>query len=653
MPKVASSSRRAPVAIPIISIRDICSSTVLSDPSDSLHGLSIDKGASASALPIPGVDDPAHATSVTGWSTSLTKVNKLNEEFFDCEILNYQEHLSHQPQDSYIPTPLESHPGILQDLRPVLNLVQPLVGAAYNVTESRHESVHIFYPRTIAPISKQKLRAKLPLVPAPMRSLAEGAAIFAVEPALMNEKVWAEFMSKRNVYRSKPQKNEIVAVPRKAWSFADSLWALVLNTSDHDLGTRWWIITTYERWVFGVMSKDRTNVITTDPKLYDTHHPTLLQALVYWHISSVEKSPLPPAYIPPFDLPHPLANTFTYPMPSDDMNYEVPPPRAIARLINGDAPLPPPGNNFRRIRSSVPTSPYQTRGKTFTRGAFVDRNQDTGEVNVVKMSRDRLEKLRYKSIWLVQGNKIPGVGEGIQMANDDEEYDPEVNSPTRKGKGRGKGKGKQTASKPMSKNGRAVTRELSRGMQQMALESRTQGHVLKEMSDDDDDNDLMLASVGFRDEDASPRRPKIGERLPIGPTSRPTMTSQDKLPSFQEFDHAPGIVRNTAASIDTSLWAFDSRKNALVPRAHQRAKKDGSTLVALSAGPSNKKLDDLCYKGKVEDPGSGGAMSAEYFLKQSMAKRDNFISWARYHGWSGDTYKTRDPDDDPWAVPND
>ncbi|KAG9017523.1 hypothetical protein FRB90_000948 [Tulasnella sp. 427] len=48
-----------------------------------------------------------------------------------------------------------------------------------------------------------------------------------------------------------------------------------------------WIITTYEYWVFGVFSKDYELALVTEPISFDNASPTVLQCIVYWLQSSV------------------------------------------------------------------------------------------------------------------------------------------------------------------------------------------------------------------------------------------------------------------------------------------------------------------------------------------------------------------------------
>ncbi|KAG8943421.1 hypothetical protein FRC04_002886 [Tulasnella sp. 424] len=43
-----------------------------------------------------------------------------------------------------------------------------------------------------------------------------------------------------------------------------------------------WIITTYEYWVFGVFSKDYKTAMVTEPLAYDRVKPTILECIIYW-----------------------------------------------------------------------------------------------------------------------------------------------------------------------------------------------------------------------------------------------------------------------------------------------------------------------------------------------------------------------------------
>ncbi|KAG8986881.1 hypothetical protein FRB94_007949 [Tulasnella sp. JGI-2019a] len=579
MPKATSSKgSRAPAAHSIISVKDICSSFILPGPSG-------DSNVTVESSPLTDVDDQLYTRSTTLWSSTLTKVNKLNEDYFDCGVLNYQEHLSRQPHENQIPIQLEPVPGVLQDLRPVLHLVQPLIGAAYHMEAPRNQGVYVLYPKVVAPINHRKLCAKLPTVPVPTPVPADGAAIFVVGPSLMTDQHWEEFLSKRNVYRSKPQKNSIIAVPKSPWTFVDSLWALILNRCNQSLGTRWWILTTYERWIFGVISPDKTNVIVTALKRFDAHNPTLVQALVYWHISSLENRGLPPAYLPPFDSPRPRPQSEN-PAPDNHMNYEVPPPLAITRLLNGDAPIPIDDKD-RGIKSSAATSPYGTRAKTFLRGAFVERDLMTGEANVVKLSEDRLAQLRYKSVWLVQGNNIPGlVGSGRRRTDDD--------NPVESSKSPRKGKSK--ASKPLSSRSRGTH---GRGSMRKRSEM--------DIDEDDEDNNHAM------DEDDLDRTPT---RLSFDSTPNlPSAVSDSRLPSFMKFDHAPGIVNKMRKSL-----------------------QDGANNLAAPSG-GTRGMEDLTYKGELKDPSH--PWSIEYFMKEKTSRLENFTAWARYHGWTGQTIQVR------------
>ncbi|KAF9520858.1 hypothetical protein BS47DRAFT_1286640 [Hydnum rufescens UP504] len=58
----------------------------------------------------------------------------------------------------------------------------------------------------------------------------------------------------------------------------------------HRLGCRWFVVTTYNTWAFGVFSKGWTSAFITRPKPYCSVAPTILQCLVYWIQSSMDCS---------------------------------------------------------------------------------------------------------------------------------------------------------------------------------------------------------------------------------------------------------------------------------------------------------------------------------------------------------------------------
>ena len=86
---------------------------------------------------------------------------------------------------------------------------------------------------------------------------------------------------------------------------------MILQIHDrcYRLGCRWFVVTTYNKWAFGVFSKGSalaesyydcifliylfagwTSAFITPPKPYDSVEPTILQCLVFWIQSSMDCS---------------------------------------------------------------------------------------------------------------------------------------------------------------------------------------------------------------------------------------------------------------------------------------------------------------------------------------------------------------------------
>lgn len=337
----------------------------------------------------------------------------------------------------------------------------------------------------------------------------------------------------------------------------------------------------------------------------------MLQALVYWHTSSLDCATLlPPAYVPPFDLHHPRPAILA--VPPLDLNFEEPPPPAIARLLAGDTPVPVKDAIIRRVKSSALTSPYGTRSKTFIRGAFIERVEGStaGKGRVVKLSQDRLASLRHKSIFLVQGNVIPGLEKRGRDDGNDRDWHPDQESPgprtptkRRRQKSETPGLSKENCASVGSPLG------LSRRFSTINIAQST--HHSDPAADSDSDASMATA-----------RDRVIRPRAPLSPLNNAPQLK--RLPSFDNFDHVPKIVQATAGAVETTLWALKSR--------------NGNTLAAkdLPAGPSNRESEDLCFKGR-DDAGNmdvdADPRSPEYALKDSTAKHTRYIAWCRFHGF--------------------
>ncbi|KAI9566451.1 hypothetical protein HD554DRAFT_1113745 [Boletus coccyginus] len=64
------------------------------------------------------------------------------------------------------------------------------------------------------------------------------------------------------------------------------LWSKVWDTCIHR-NCRWFIVTTYTHWVFGVFSAGWTVSFVSPPYAFDSHTPTILEILVFWLVSAM------------------------------------------------------------------------------------------------------------------------------------------------------------------------------------------------------------------------------------------------------------------------------------------------------------------------------------------------------------------------------
>ncbi|KAL0946926.1 hypothetical protein HGRIS_013087 [Hohenbuehelia grisea] len=61
----------------------------------------------------------------------------------------------------------------------------------------------------------------------------------------------------------------------------ERLWAKIWDTCV-EKDTRWFVVTTYQQWVFGVFTKGWTTAYVTSPYECDEYGPTILEFLTYW-----------------------------------------------------------------------------------------------------------------------------------------------------------------------------------------------------------------------------------------------------------------------------------------------------------------------------------------------------------------------------------
>ncbi|KAI0635457.1 hypothetical protein C8Q77DRAFT_1217273 [Trametes polyzona] len=125
-----------------------------------------------------------------------------------------------------------------------------------------------------------------PQVP-PTSILRPGVVILAIPPWMLGVGDLREFSSRR-VFDQGDLDREPPGTT--AWSNATKLWAMLYD-SCRVSGYRWFVITTYQQWVFGTWSEDWSGAEVTEPVPFDrTRGMTIVEMLTFWIECAREKT---------------------------------------------------------------------------------------------------------------------------------------------------------------------------------------------------------------------------------------------------------------------------------------------------------------------------------------------------------------------------
>ncbi|KAI0827205.1 hypothetical protein BC628DRAFT_1409964 [Trametes gibbosa] len=114
----------------------------------------------------------------------------------------------------------------------------------------------------------------------PTNIVRPGIAILALPPWMLGAGDLQEFSSRRKFQRNELEKEP--QAPSKPWSNATKVWAMVYD-SCRVSGYRWFVVTTYDKWVFGTWSLEWSGADVTEPIPFDrTRGMSVVQILTFW-----------------------------------------------------------------------------------------------------------------------------------------------------------------------------------------------------------------------------------------------------------------------------------------------------------------------------------------------------------------------------------
>ncbi|OSD07727.1 hypothetical protein PYCCODRAFT_1455819 [Trametes coccinea BRFM310] len=114
---------------------------------------------------------------------------------------------------------------------------------------------------------------------APTSPLRPGIAIIAIPPWLMGLGDMQEFSSRR-VFAENELDREIPGNP--PWTNAMKTWAMLYD-SCRVSGYRWFVVTSYQYWIFGTWSAEWSGAQVTEPVPFDkTVGMTIVEMLAFW-----------------------------------------------------------------------------------------------------------------------------------------------------------------------------------------------------------------------------------------------------------------------------------------------------------------------------------------------------------------------------------
>ncbi|KAL1939266.1 hypothetical protein VTO73DRAFT_10069 [Trametes versicolor] len=113
----------------------------------------------------------------------------------------------------------------------------------------------------------------------PTSILRPGIAVLSFTPWELGVNDLKEFSARAQFAPNEFQRDNVVGKP---WSNALKAWAMAYD-SCRVSGYRWFVITTYDQWVFGTWSLDWTGAEVTDPVPFDkTHGMSVIEMLTFW-----------------------------------------------------------------------------------------------------------------------------------------------------------------------------------------------------------------------------------------------------------------------------------------------------------------------------------------------------------------------------------
>ncbi|KAF8339746.1 uncharacterized protein EI90DRAFT_3117524 [Cantharellus anzutake] len=108
-------------------------------------------------------------------------------------------------------------------------------------------------------------------------------SFFLLEPWAFNDDDFQLF-TKQTVMNNAPHRRGFVM---RDFKDSDRLWGMIYDRC-HRLHCRWFVVSTYDSWCFGVFSRGWTSAFVSSPKSGGSRSPTILQCLVYWILSSMD-----------------------------------------------------------------------------------------------------------------------------------------------------------------------------------------------------------------------------------------------------------------------------------------------------------------------------------------------------------------------------